>query len=187
MLIPLGFLAGSGGGLDSDFELIETQILGSTQASITFSSLGTYSSTYKHLQIRGAARITLAQAYGSVSIRLNGDTGSNYIKHELIGNGSTVSSSSSGSQTRMTDIVQVPGANNNADAFGPFVIDILDPYATKNKTVRALSGRAVSSNPAIALMSGLYINTASLTSIQLLGENGNLLTGTRISLYGIKG
>jgi hypothetical protein len=59
---PLGILsaagAGGGGPLASDYELISTQILTSPQSSITFSSLGTYSSTYKHLQVRAVARST---------------------------------------------------------------------------------------------------------------------------------
>jgi hypothetical protein len=187
-LFPLGILsaaAGEAGGA-GDYQLIESVILGTAQASIVFSSLGTYSSTYKHLQIRGAARISLAQAYGSISVTLNGNT-SGYARHELSGNGSSVSSSASTSAARMFDLMQVAGANNDANAFGGFVLDILDPYATKNKTLRSLSGRATSSNPAINLSSGLWDNTASLTSIELIGENGNLVSGTRISLYGIKG
>jgi hypothetical protein len=49
---PLGILsaAGAGGGVAGDYELISSEILGTTAASVTFSSLGDYAppiSTYK--------------------------------------------------------------------------------------------------------------------------------------------
>jgi hypothetical protein len=184
MLIPLGFLAGSGGGLDSDFELIETQILGSSQASITFSSLGTYSSTYKHLQIRLAARGSGSGTISSIYARLNGDTTSNYRSHLLFGNGSTVQTSVS---TLDTQFLASLHANSGAAAnvFGAAVIDILDAYVAKNKTIRSFGGVAPTE---LSFVSGLWMNTASLTSINLRPEvAGDWVTGSRFSLYGIKG
>ena len=40
----------------SSFDLIQTYTLSSNQASVTFSNLGDYSSTYKHLQLRMVAK-----------------------------------------------------------------------------------------------------------------------------------
>ena len=47
MPFGLGFFATAGAGAAGSFDLLETQVLGSAQASVTFSSLGTYSN-YKH-------------------------------------------------------------------------------------------------------------------------------------------
>ena len=186
MLIPMGILAGSGGGVASDYELIETQILGSSQASITFSNLGTYSSTYKHLQIRGVVRGALASTSESFNLRFNGDTGSNYTQHGLFGNGSSVSSFASTSQTS-TYPGQITAANTTTNAYSGFVLDVLDAYSTtKNTTMRVLLGSASSYN-LITLNSGLWLNTASITSITLFGGNNNLAAGTRMSIYGIRG
>jgi hypothetical protein len=62
---PLGILsaAGAGGGVAGDYELISSEILGTTAASVTFSSLGDYSSTYKHLQIRA-----VCLAFGKIQL-----------------------------------------------------------------------------------------------------------------------
>jgi hypothetical protein len=186
MLIPLGFLAGSG-GVEGDFELIETQILSSSQASITFTGLGSYSAVYKHLQIRAATRTSRTGfSNGLISLRFNGDTTSSYATHQLTGNGSSVASYASSSQTSILYALTGASADTATNGFGGAVLDILDPFSTtKNKTTRSISGVATG---AIEIDSGLYYKTDSITSITLLGiSSTNLLSGSRFSLYGIKG
>jgi hypothetical protein len=39
----------------------------------------------------------------------------------------------------------------------------------------------------VQLQSGLFNNTAAITSMTIFGNTGNLVAGTRFSLYGIKG
>jgi hypothetical protein len=185
MLIPLGILAGSGGVADS-YELIESVILGTATSSVTFSSLATYASTYKHLQIRATARSSRASTVDGLAVRLNGDSGSNYAHHSLQGNFNSVTSSAGTSQTRATLSI-ITGASATANYFGGIVIDLLDPFSsTKNKTLRGFGGMA---SDFIRLDSGLYINTASVTSITLIQTEGanNLVAGSRFSLYGIRG
>jgi hypothetical protein len=189
-LFPLGILsaAGAGGGAAlSDYELIETQILGSNQASVIFSSLGTYSSTYKHLQIRLLGRQTLAAGgQGDIYVRFNADSSSNYARHFLQGNGSTVTSGATANSSYALG-GQAPYNNETTGAFGGSVIDILDAYSTtKNKTIRALSGSHSSNAPVIQLASGHWRNTDSVTSITL-SLFDIWLTGSRFSLYGIRG
>jgi len=117
-------------------------------------------------------------------IRFNADSGSNYAYHQLSGNGSSVYSDGSSSQTKIQRILMA-SATSGTDVFGSAVIDILDPFsANKYTTTRALSG-IVSGE--IRLSSGLWQNTNSLTSIEFSEVTGsNLTTGTRISLYGLK-
>jgi hypothetical protein len=187
---PLGILSAAGAGgaaFSSDYELIETQILGSNQASVIFSSLGTYSSTYKHLQIRLLGRQTLAAGgQGDIYVRFNADSSSNYARHFLQGNGSTVTSGATANNSFALG-GQAPYNNETTGAFGGSVIDILDAYSTtKNKTIRALSGSHSSNAPVIQIASGHWRNTASITSITL-SLFDIWLTGSRFSLYGIKG
>jgi hypothetical protein len=82
----------------------------------------------------------------------------------------------------------VADAQSATGVFTPFVIDILDPYSTtKNTTVRAISG-VVGNENRIRIGSGLWVNTASLTSVTMFSTSGiNLVSGSRFSLYGIKG
>ena len=183
-LSALGILSAAGAGgvaAVSNYELIETQILGSAQASVTFSSLGTYSSTYKHLQIRGTAKTNQGAIFDLIKVQLNGDTGNNYARHSLLGNGTSVSSGAVSSTSFVNFAAQ---GNTTANVFGGFVFDILDAYSTtKNKTTRALAGVTE-----IRLSSGLWANTASITSVTLSPEFGSLfIAGSRFSLYGIKG
>jgi len=184
-LFPLGILSAAGaGGVQGDYELIETQILGSNQASITFSSLGTYSSTYKHLQIRYTARSTTADTDDIVQLNLNATgVGTSQRNHELRGNGSVVASSD---RTDLYRFGYISGATSTANSFGAGIIDALDPYSTtKNKTFRSFNG--MTSATLVTLSSLLWANTASITSIGVVCRLGSFVTGSRFSLYGIKG
>jgi hypothetical protein len=184
-LSALGIFSAAGaGGVQGDYELIETVILTSNQASVTFSNLGNYSSVYKHLQIRSLARNTRAETADGLYINLNAST-TGYANHSLVGNGSAVSSSAETSQAQMT-LASITSANSAANNFAASVIDLLDAYSTtKNKTLRGFSG--LTDRNLVQLNSGLWNNTASVTSIKLQSFAGNLVTGSRFSLYGIRG
>lgn len=183
MLIPLGFLASASGGVDSDYELIESVVLGSAQSNVTFSSLGSYSSTYKHLQVRTTARMTTGSSFG-LRTQLNADTGTNYTHHLLYGNGtSMVSAVSAGNNYALTGLSAA--STSPTSVFSSAVIDLLDPYSTtKNKTFRTLTG-VVSTG--IHFHSGIWMSTSSVTSWKLFPESGDWAIGSRFSLYGIKG
>ena len=193
MLIPLGVLAASGAGpVGGDYELIETTILGSSAASVTFSSLATYASTYKHLQVRVVTRNSRAAEWSGISFRFNADSGTNYSSHFLKGDGVSVSSSATANSNAISNgSLEVAGSGNSADIFSGIIYDILDPYSTaKNKTVRYFGGRgAVSSgDKQILLASGAWRDLSSVTEISLTANpDGNFVAGSRFSLYGIKG
>ena len=187
MLIPFGILGASGAGPLPAMELISTTVLGTATPSVTFSSLGDYSSTYKHLQVRLLTRTSRTEINDSLISRFNGDTGSNYARHRLYGTGSSVASNADTSQTYILT-GETSGNTNTTSSFFTTVIDILDPYSTsKNTTTRWLNGGTGAFNH-IQLGSGLWNNTASVTSFAIQPVSGaNLLAGSRFSLYGIKG
>lgn len=190
MLIPLGILASSGGGAGGSYELISTTILGSTTASVTFDVTG-LGSTYKHLQIRYTARGDSGNAYSGIRYRLNSDSGSNYSTHMLKGDGGSVGSYYTDTFTGLTTggyQVEMVGNGATANAFAAGVFDLLDAFSTtKYKTSRAITGRAISDSQ-VALISGSWRNTAAVTSIQVAPTgSSNFLTGSRFSIYGIKG
>jgi len=188
-LIPLGFWAASGGGAGGGFDLLETTTLTSDASSVTFSGLDAYSG-YKHLQIRGTMRSTNADN-NREQIRLTFNSSSTgYAYHSLRGLGSSVLSFASTS----TGFIEIPeaGLHNDSgllDAFGSYVIDILDfANSSKNTTTRGLSGVfGRFDNDGVALSSGLWNNTAAVTSIGMTtGSSTNFITGSRFSLYGVK-
>jgi hypothetical protein len=186
MPIPLGVLAVAGAGAaggGGSYDLLETTVLGSSAASVTFSNLGNYSA-YKHLQIRAVTRGDVATSDYNIKVTLNSDTGSNYAFHNIRGNGSTVTSAASTSQAFMAAFLTM--GTSVADIWPAAVVDILDfNNANKNTTIRSLNGWAGSAN-AIHLRSGFWNNTAAVTTITLTPNSGNLITGSRISLYGYK-
>ena len=185
-LSALGIFSAAGAGVVSagSYELIETQILGSSQASVTFSSLGTYSSTYRHLQLRMMTRAD--QVNDGIFMRFNGDTGSNYADHNLLGNGSSVFSQARTSQSNI-QFARTAYSSMTANSFSGIVLDVLDAYSTtKNTTIRALSGMTGGADN-LQLYSGLWNNTAAVSSILVYSGATNFVSGSRFSLYGIKG
>ncbi len=186
MLIPFGvFSAGAGGGAAAGtFDLISSTILTGSQASVTFDT-STLGSTYKHLQIRAAYRTSSVSFDSFSKLTFNGSSTS-YQSHALFGNGSSVVGQFWNESTYILSLF-AQGNGSTANAFGGGVLDILDfASSSKNTTIRDLSGRTAS-DPRISLSSGAWFNTAAVTSVVLTPDTGNYLTGSRFSLYGIKG
>ena len=167
------------------FHHLETVRLGGTAASIEFTNLARYSD-YQHLQIRYVARSNYGDIFDAFIYRFNNDSGNNYTLHWLQGNGSSVTSSAITPYGSIRDFAGV-GATATANSYGAAIADILDPFdATKNTTVRVMSGKVGSENQA-TLASGVWLNTAAITSItidQIFGTS--FVSGSRFSLYGIK-
>jgi len=181
--------AGAGGA--GAYDLLETTELTSSASSVSFTGLGSYSD-YKHLQIRYTARTTANAGASWGILRFNSDSGSNYSRHNLTGNGSSVYSQSGTSKTSTDGAFWVAGNGNTAGSFGAGVIDILDfSNTSKYSTIRALSGIQSSSgntDTIIQLGSSAWLNTAAITSILFAETSGNdYAAGSRFSLYGIRG
>ena len=174
-----GILAASGAGAAAAYEHIQSTILTGSQASVTFSNLNTYASTYKHLQLR---MVVGTDPSDSLLMVINGDTGNNYAHHSLIGYPALQSTPYANASTSTgTFRVGISSAN-----FSPNIIDILDFSSTsKNTTTRTMSGNV--NTQIIRMFSGLWNNTAAVTSIEIKSENYLMQIGSRFSLYGIKG
>lgn len=189
MPFGLGFFATAGAGAAGSFDLLETQVLGGSTASVTFSSLSTYAATYQHLQLRMVARSLRPDLDRDLCvIEMNGDTGNNYNSHGLVGAGNGVFSFTSGQTARIEMFSQLQASTSPTGAYSAYVVDFLDAYETsKFKTIRSLSGGTIrSSESGVGLASGLWRNTNALTSIKVYGTSANLASGSRFSLYGIK-
>jgi hypothetical protein len=172
----LGILASAGGSRNS-YESIQTVTVGAGgQSSISFSAIP---ATYKHLQIRALARISTSG--GSCPVEFNSDTNSsNYYQHVLFGSGASAGTGSGNDKTF--------GFQLDSGQPGGGVMDILD-YTNTNKytTVRTLSGNDTNGGGYITLRSGLWSNTAAITSITIYPSAGNFTQYSSFALYGIKG
>jgi len=169
-----------------DYESIATVLVGSAGASsVTFSNIP---QTYKHLQLRIIARTTFNNNDDYLSMRFNGDSGANYTYHGLYALNTTPGAYGSGNQTILS-LQRVAGASA-ANTFGIVVADILD-YTSVNKfkTFRNLGGCEDNTQGSVYLHSGVWQNTAAITSVQIFGGNASstLVQHSHFALYGIRG
>lgn len=165
----------------SDYDLLETEILTGTQASVIFSSLNsTYGADYQHLQIRVASKTNRADSEDIARVAINNTYNRS---HYLQGTGVSVQSGSETSPYYRSWFTS--GATGTA-IFGGAVIDILDPFeTTKNTTIRTFSGFENSTADKIAIGSTAYYSTSATDSIKFEAI-GSWVSGCRFSLYGLK-
>lgn len=180
-------LAGNPAFSPSSFESIASATGTGSSSTITFSSIP---STYASLQIRGIARTTRAATDSALVMRLNSDSGANYVYHFLQGNGSAAGASGVTANTNLW-MGEATGSTAAANIIGVNLIDIHD-YAstTKNKTLRSFTGIDVNGafTTSVFLHSGLWLNTSAVNSISLIVNDGsNWTSDTTFALYGIKG
>lgn len=180
MLIPLGFLAGSGGGSETDYELIATAFGTGSSGTITFSSIP---QDFKHLQIRYTAKNSTNQS--AIFLQMNG-IGSGYAIHYLRCTGTTASSNF-GTSLGYIEMLGAMATSTTASEVAGGIIDVLDYVSTtKNTTTRAIYGNTTSPQN-IYLTSGLLNNTAAINALSFIASGGAFSTLTRFSLYGIRG
>lgn len=175
-------------------EPIATTLVGSGGASsITFNGIP---QNYVHLQIRGLGQSSRATyGFDDVKVRFNGDTGTNYARHYLGGNGSTTYAGAVNTPSTYMYTDSIIGSSTAGTYFfGGFVMDILDYINQgKYKTVRTLGGTDLNGTVGgeggrITLNSGLWMNTSPITSIVLTTSSGtNFNQYSRFSLYGLRG
>lgn len=173
-------VAGGGGGMT----LLSDTVLGANTASIDISGL---SQAYKHLIVYIVARSTRAFTVDTLGVQFNGDTGSNYSFETAVAlNGSAVS----GGETLGTTSLGpgAPGDTATANCFCGMIFDIPDYTSTahiKAGTWRDAYPKALTSGNIILDQGGWFWNsTAAITEIKLFAQNGNLKTGTRLTIYG---
>ena len=173
----------------NSYESIATVTVGSGgSTSIDFTSIP---STYKHLQIRAIARETNTGGGITISnLRFNSDSGNNYARHRVGGNGSAASATATASTSAIW-VCAMWSAGELANTFGTAVVDILD-YAntSKNKTVKSLEGldnNGGGVNGEVSLRSGVWLNTSAVTSITLTSVSTGYTQYSQFALYGIKG
>jgi hypothetical protein len=166
-------------------EPIATTLLGGTQATITFSGIP---QTYKHLQLRIIGRSTrTTSTSNAITYTFNGSATDYGYTHRLYGNGSSATADAPNGSTYSFG-PSIATNSSTSGIMGVAVMDILD-YANvyKFKTTRILGGHDNNGSGEIYLTSGLWQNTAAITSISLSIDSFSWTANTRISLFGIRG
>ena len=165
--------------MPSTYTPIATTTLGSSTATVTFSSIA---GTYTDLVL--ICNIAQAAGNNSLRIRYNSDTGTNYSRTYLLGNGSTASSGRTSS-----DVSGYLSETTGSTTLEFAVVAHIMNYSntTTYKTHISRSNRASSSVDAVV---GLWQSTSAITRIDLaMGGSfptNNFATGSTFTLYGIK-
>ena len=156
----------------STYTPIETQTLGSSQASVTFSNVSqAYTDLVLIVNTTSSTSAGLYLQVGNTSI----DTGANYSYTYMYGNGSAASSgrevnqntiycADQGTTTRQSTIIQIQNYSNS----------------TTNKTILSRAGLPNVSTSAIV---GMWRSTSPIKELKFI--NGNFNAGSTFTLYGI--
>ena len=157
------------------WDLIEEKVLASAQASVTFSSIP---QTYKDLVLEC---IVQNVAGGNVSMRFNGDTGSNYSATALYGTGSAAQSSRETNATSgIMDYVGTPPTS------GSFNVEIAQLFSYANTNVnKSWISRAGNAASGVDALAGLWRSTAAITTILVFPRSTSFNTNSVFRLWGV--
>jgi hypothetical protein len=162
--------------MPSTYDKIQTTTLGSSQATITFSTIA---STYTDLVL--VMSMTNTGAANSVNAKFNSDSGSNYSFTDLGGDGSAAGSWRASSQTSLA--LEFAGAISSTQA--TYIMQLMN-YANTTTYKTTLTR---SNNTAYGLDAnvGLWRSTSAINRIDLNIANAtSFATGSMFTLYGIK-
>jgi hypothetical protein len=184
-VVSRSMLVGNSPYAPPSFESISTVTAAGGETSLSFTSIA---GTYKSLQMRYIGMDNSGgTSAGALKIRLNSDSGANYTEHKLLGTGT---SASAGGATGRNELRMDYGVtqSGSTSTFAVGIMDLVD-YAstTKYKTMRGFGGQDKNGTGFINLSSGLWLNTAAITTIQVLPESSAFAAGSTFALYGIKG
>lgn len=154
------------------YTLIQEEVLGSSQATITFSSIP---QTYKDLVVETICSDSNNNTFGLM--RLNGDTGTTYSRTLMNGSGTAAAS--------------VLNSNINQWYFnyqtstGFSVFQIMSYRNTSINKTGLMRGTRPGTDTEVS--SHLWRNTAAITSLSLLPASGTFNSGSIFRLWGVFG
>jgi hypothetical protein len=166
--------------MPSTYEPIATTTLGTTAATITFSSIP---ATYTDLRV--VCVYTTANFGIYTTLRFNSDSGGNYSDTYIIGDGSSATSARDAGSPTFIGF----GAYPNGISSGQFNFveaDIFSYAGSTNKTCLLASSLDKNGSGDVQRMVGLWRNTAAITSLTIATNGGTMSIGTTATLYGIK-
>jgi len=157
---------------------IGTTTLSTASSTVTFSSIP---GTYTDLVLVVSGKSTVAGVQDGLAIRVNSDSGANYSATYMRGDGTSALSSRNTGDTYYRLAANAMGGSSGS--FAATLVHFMNySNTTTFKTILARSNNAGSGTDAVT---GLWRNTAAITSVICVGYNGNLDTGSTFTLYGI--
>jgi hypothetical protein len=158
--------------MTTTYEKIATTTLGSSSATVTFSSI---TSAYTDLIV---ILNPTTNAEVNLTCQFNGDTGSNYSFTYFLGAGPGVESGSSSTQSHI-----VTGGLKGG-TIGTQILQI-NNYSNAT-TYKTLISRTNASDKFVAIYTGLWRNTSAISSLTIGTTSSSFATGSTFTIYGIK-
>lgn len=161
--------------MTATYDPIATTTLSSATNSITFSSI---SSGFTDLRLVLFNRGDLGS---TILVRFNSDSGTNYSRVRLQGDGTSATSSLSTNQTAVICGNQ-PSATN---VWGLHTVDVFSYAGSTNKTCLITASEDANGSGSAQRQVALWRNTAAINTLTISASN-NFSAGTTATLYGIK-
>lgn len=162
------------------YNLISKSILTSGQSSVSFTNLGSYSSTYTDLKVVASIRSDNNVDY--LSMQFNG-SGSSFSQVNLEGYGTGIDSRFRSDAVFSAGIV---ASTDTSDVFSYFEVYV--PNFSSSNAKGFIIEANTENNGQVARQypaNGLWNNTAAITSITFNHPNSNFATNSAFYLYGI--
>ena len=158
------------------YEKIATTTLGSAASFITFSSIA---ATYTDLRL---VFVGTSAASGAIVVQFNSDTGFNYSRTYLAGDGSSASSGRASN-----DEMQLTLYNNLSSTIPSMrTMDIFSYAGSTYKTVLTSESSDYNGSGSTVVAVQMWRNTAAITSIKLTTNGAaTYAIGTSATIYGI--
>jgi hypothetical protein len=163
------------------YEPIQTQTLGTAVGTVTFSSIPqTYTDLYL---VTSFANTSASQG---AFIRFNSDTGSNYSRIYLLGDGVGAYSGRATNQSSiLIESSMYVGQTLNTSMQSR--VNIMNySNSTTNKSTISRAGSQGAVFPGTDIIVGLWRNTAAITNIDVVCTSNTFIVGSIFTLYGIK-
>ena len=163
--------------MPATYEPIATTTLSSTAATIDFNSI---TSSYTDLRV---VLVCTTTASAAILCRVNSDTGSNYSRTTLAGDGSSASSARYSNNTFFRIDI-----NADSSTTVPMLIEVdFFSYAgSTNKTILNKVAADRNGSGSVQTAVQLWRSTSAITSISLIANSTTFASGTTATLYGIK-
>lgn len=163
--------------MPSTYTPIATATANGTSGVVTFSSIP---STYTDLVIVISGRVSQTSGNNVSALYFNGDTSSNYSMTRITGDGSSAASDRTGATFAGWCFV----ANGSTSEFTPIIYHIMD--YSNSTTYKTVLGRGSSAASLVSETVSMWRNTAAINSITVTQTDTNWVSGTTVTLYGIK-
>tara|TARA_R110000744_G_scaffold1451_1_gene5103 strand:- start:698 stop:1276 length:579 start_codon:yes stop_codon:yes gene_type:complete len=171
------------------YEVLSTVTLTGTTTAIIFDDLDLITD-YKHFQLRCSVRNSLG-ASGATAMRLKfNEITSGYNSHRLYAQGGSGVYQSDNFSAGDIHFGMVPYANTSLNAWGVSIVDIPDYQSTdKFQSIKAFSGLSadLGNENRVEIANGSLQSSVAINQIRIQTDNGSMVSGSTISLIGIRG